>query len=146
MEGVEDILAPRDGRSFFDIDTSDAGVGAQGTTHWRMVLDRGPAFGSGTIQCQLMFDLFDATGQAPTFGINFTDDTDGTPITIVLGAPGSPYSVALSDGTDDQLTFTFTNIPNPVLTCHFDDGGTFDTWSDLYPSVVVQTIVVTSGR
>lgn len=146
MAGVEDMLAPRDGRSFFDIDTSDAGVGPTGVTHWRMVLDQGPAFGAGLVQAQFIFDLFDASGQAPTFAVNFTDDTDGAPIAIVLGGPGTAYRVALSDSSDDALTFAFTNTPNPVLTCNFDDGGTFDTWSDLYPSVVVQTIVVTSGR
>lgn len=141
----QDLVAPRDLTEFV-IDQTDAGVGANGVSHWRMVLDQGPAMGHGHLLDQVIFDLFDATGLAPTYSINFTDDIDGEPIVFTLGNPGSPYVVALSDGSDDVLSLTFTNIPNPVLTCHFDDGGTFDTWSDLYPSMVVQTIVNATGR
>jgi hypothetical protein len=140
-----DMVAPRLLEPF-DIDQTEAGVGENGVTHWRMVLDSGPAFGYGTKLMQIIFDLYDATGLAPTLTVNFTDDTDGVPVTITPGNPGSPYIVSFSDGSDDKLTLTVENIPNPLLTVAFDDGGTFDTWSDLYPSMVVQTIVNATGR
>ena len=140
-----DMVAPRD-LSAFVIDRSDAGVGADGVTHWRMVLEEGPAFGYAEILDQIVFDLYDATGLAPLYTVNFTDDIDNEPVVFVPGDPGSPYVVAFSDGSDDKLTFEFENTPNPVLTVHFEDGATFDTWSDLYPSVVVQTTLVTTGR
>jgi len=140
-----DMVAPRD-LSPFDIDRSDAGVGEDGVTHWRMVLEEGPAFGTAEVLDQIVFDLYDATGLAPLFTVDFTDDIDGEPIVFVPGDSGSPYVVTFSDGSDDKLTFVFENTPNPVLAVHFDDGATFDTWSDLYPSVVVQTTLVTTGR
>jgi len=140
-----DMVAPRD-LSPFDIDRSDAGTGADGVSHWRMVLEEGPAFGFSEILDQIVFDLYDATGLAPLYTVDFTDDVDGEPVVFIPGAAGSEYEVAFSDGSDDKLTFVFENTPNPVLTVHFDDGATFDTWSDLYPSVVVQTILVTTGR
>jgi hypothetical protein len=79
--------------------------------------------------------------------VHFSDDVDGTSIPFTPGAPGSPYVVAFTDAFDDGFnTATFTNIPNPVLTVAFTDDGQFDTWSDLYPSLVVQTIINATGR
>lgn len=145
VEDQTQMYAPRD-FSIFDIDRTSTGVGDNGVTHWRMVLEAGPAFGFAQVLSELIFDLYDVTGQAPTFSINFTDDTDGTLVPFTAGTPGSPYSVFFSDGTDDTLTGTPTVTPNPVLIVHYDDGATFDTWSDLYPSVTVQTIVIATGR
>jgi hypothetical protein len=137
--------APRVGR--FELpETEVGGVGANGRTHWRMVLDAGPAFGGAVNINQVMFDVVDRGNQSEYTAVAFSDDTDGTALAPTIGPPGSPTIVGLSDGTDDKLTFTVTIIPNPVLTVAFDDGGTFDTWSDLYPSLVVQTILVATGR
>jgi hypothetical protein len=122
------------------------GEGGAGATHWRMVLDQGPAWGNGRDLIQVIFDLDDTTGLAPPYVIDFTDDTDGTPAVATIGPPGSPYVVRFSDGADDALSFTIENIPNPVLTVAFTDEGTFDHWSDLYPSIVVQTVVIATGR
>jgi hypothetical protein len=124
-------------------------VGAEGhgATHWRMVLDAGPAMGGGVLFTQLQFNLDDVTGQAPPYTIAFTDDADGALPVVTIGPPGSPYVVKFTDGNEDGLTtLTFENIPNPVLTIAFTDEGVFDTWSDLYPSIVVQTVVIATGR
>lgn len=140
-----DMVAPRN-LGEFDIDRSNLGVGADGVSHWRMVLESGPAFGIAEVLDQVTFDLYDVTGLAPSLTVDFTDDADGVPIVFTLGNPGSPYQVAFSDDSDDKLTLEVQNTPNPVLTVAFDDGAAFDTWSDLYPSIVVQTSVVTTGR
>jgi hypothetical protein len=145
-DGGGDMIAPRSVHDDFVFDFTDAGIGENGVTHWRMVLDQGPAFGNRQLK-QFVFELFDATGQEPTFEVHFSDDVDGTSIPFTPGAPGSPYVVAFTDAFDDGFnTATFTNIPNPVLTVAFTDDGQFDTWSDLYPSLVVQTIINATGR
>lgn len=140
-EGCNYMVAPRNGQ----FNLGPLGDGGKGASHWRMVLDQGPTFG-GKLMSQFMFDLIDVTGQAPPLTIAFSDDSDETAVTPLIGSPGSPYVVGLSDGDDDKLTVTVVNTPNPVLTMAFDDGGTFDAWSNLSPSVVVQTVVVTTGR
>jgi hypothetical protein len=137
------MVAPRDGSQFA---LGPIGTDGKGATHWRMVLDQGPAMGSGNTMWQIMFDLIDVTGQAPPLTIAFTDDADGVPATPTIGGPGSPYVIAFTDGTDDKLTATVVNTPNAVLVIAFDDGGTFETWSDIFPSVVVQTMVIATGR
>lgn len=141
-DGCVHMIAPREP----NFALPPVGTDGEGATHWRMVLDSGPAFGSGRGIMQIMFDLDDVTDLAPPFTVDFTDDTDATPVTPTIGAPGSAYIVRFSDGTDDALNFTVLNIPNPVLTIAFTDDGQFDTWSDLYPSMVVQTIVIAKGR
>lgn len=141
-EGCTYMPAPRNGS--FDIDAF--GEDGHGVTHWRMVLDAGPAFGNFALE-QVLFDLDDVTGKAPPLTVAFTDDIDGVPATVTVGGPGSPYVVSMSDGSDDGFQLlTVTNIPNAILTVAFDDGGEFDTWSDLYPSIVVQSFVVSTGR
>lgn len=142
-ENVQYMVAPRDGSQFA---LGPIGTDGKGATHWRMVLDAGPAFGAGNTLWQAMFDLIDVTGQAPPLTIAFSDDTDGVPATPTIGGPGSPYVIAFTDGTDDKLTATVVNTPNAVLVIAFDDGGTFDTWSDIFPSVVVQSILIATGR
>jgi hypothetical protein len=134
------MIAPQSGGFFLP------GMPTDGAPHWRMVLDSGPAFGGRSL-VQIQFDLFDTSGLAPPLVIAFSDDTDGVPATVTIGPPGDPYVVKFSDGSDDGFgTLTPTNTPNPLLTVAFTDEGQFDTWSDLYPSVVVQTVVVSTGR
>lgn len=144
-ENCTHMTAPQAAGSQFNLGA--IGPDGHGATHWRMVLDAGPAFDGGAQQTQLRFNLEDVTGQAPPYTINFTDDTDGQLATVFIGPPGSPYVVRFSDNVDDGLnTLNFTNVPNPVLTIAFTDEGQFDTWSDVYPSIVVQTVVIATGR
>jgi hypothetical protein len=136
------MIAPREP----DFALGPVGTDGNGATHWRMVLDQGPAWGDALELYQLIFDLDDVTGQAPPLEVNFTDDTDDDPAVSTIGPPGSPYVVSFSDGSDDGLTLVVQNIPNPILTAHFTDNGQFDHWSDLYPSIVVQSVVIATGR
>jgi hypothetical protein len=151
-ESVGDPWVFRDNCSYMiaprtpNFDLGDVGEDGLGATHWRMVLDQGPAFGGGRDLMQIIFDLDDPTDLAPPFYVNFTDDTDGIPVVPVIGDAGSPYIVTFTDGSSDVLDYTVLNIPNPVLTIAYTDNGTFEHWSDLYPSMVVQTIVIAKGR
>lgn len=135
------MVAPSE--TYFDV---IAGPSA-GSTHWRMVLDEGPAFGGGTIIRQILFTFRDYAELGTPLSVSFTDDTDATPATVTITSE-SPYIVRLSDGTDDGLTFTATIIPNLSLTIAFsdaaDDGIT--AYGSFYPSVFGQTMVITTGR
>lgn len=143
-ENCQYMVAPRTGT--FDLPA--VGDTGQGATHWRMVLDQGPVMGGTWGQfLQIIFDLEDVTGQAPPLEILFTDDTDGIPVVATIGGAGNPFEVRFSDGSDDGFnTLTLINVPNPVLNITFNDEAVFDTWSDLYPSTVVQTIVISTGK
>lgn len=136
------LLAPHTGTSFGIANDTTLGTGAK---QWRMVLDAGPAFGGSFPITEIQFNVIDSEELTSQVFVAFTDDTDGTLVTATIGIPGSPYVVAFSDGTDDALTLNVSNTPNPVLTVAFTDDSTFDTWSDLYPSVIVQTVVVATG-
>lgn len=136
------MLAPHTGETFGL--AGDATLG-EGATRWRMVLDAGPAFGGTYTASEILFNVIDSEELVAQLTVAFSDDVDGDPVFPTLGAPGTPYIVAFSDGSSDVLSLTLENTPNPVLTIAFTDEGTFETWSDLYPSVTVQTIVVATG-
>jgi hypothetical protein len=141
-EDANFMVAPRTGR--FDLDTTELGDGA---THWRMVLDAGPAFRDNYSLAQFIFNLDDVGALSNTLAIAFTDDADNAPPTPTVTAI-SPYNVAFTDGTSDVLTFDLTNVPNFDGTLAFTDGTSdvLEFYSDLLPSIFAQTVVISRGR
>jgi hypothetical protein len=134
------MVAPRTGN--FGL----SGIG-DGATHWRMVLNSGPAFRENYVLCQFMFNLTDSGSMSTTLRIDFSDDVDGLrPTVTIVGA--SPYNVSFTDGTSDTLNFTLSNVPNFTGSLAFTDGTSdaLEFYSDLLPSIYPQTIVVATGR
>lgn len=146
-EDAQYALAPHDPSTIFDFTPGSGGLDADGATHWRMVLDAGPAFGGGVNLRQIMFNLWDVTNQGPPLSVAFSDDTDGVfPTLTVTGL--SPFVVDFKDGTDDKLDATATIINNPIMSVDFSDGtdDALTAVGSFFPSRVVQTTVVATGR
>lgn len=145
-ENARYALAPHDG-SVFDLTPGSGGLNEDGATHWRMVLDAGPAFGGGVNLRQIMFNLWDVSNQGAPLTLAFTDDTDTAyPTLTVTGL--SPYTVDFKDGSDDKLDATATIINNPIMSVAFSDAEEdgLTAIGSFYPSRVVQTTVVATGR
>jgi hypothetical protein len=140
-EAVQHMLAPHTGETFGRSGDVDLGDGA---THWRMVLDEGPAFG-GINTYEIVFDLIDSESLIAALGIEFTDDADGLLPTATVTSE-SAYTVKFTDGTDDVITATIENLPNPLLDITFTDEGEFTARGNFEPTMFVQTVVVATGR
>lgn len=139
-EDAQYMLAPSpDG---FGLDPSTAAA-----THWRMVLESGPAFGNVASINQIMFNLVDSGQQQTYFGVAFTDGTDDALSATISVTTGDPFTVAFTDGTDDALTFTLSIVVNPLISIAFDDGtDQLVAFGDFYPLPFVQSSTIVTGR
>lgn len=140
-ENCDYCLAPNTGETFGLKGVPGIGDGA---THWRMVLDAGPAFGNHSIY-EVMFNLHDIGDQTVAFEAFFSDDVDGA-LPVVSITSLSPFFVQFSDGADDKIGGTFTNTPNPLLSAFFTDESTMTFRASFEPSTYVQTVVVMTGK
>lgn len=134
-----------DSNGTFNFPRNDStGVPVAGCTHWRMVLESGPAFAQSVYQ--IMFDLQDPGDTSLPLTAAFTDDTDGL-LPVLTMVAGNPRRVAFTDGDSDVLTGTLTIIPNLHLTANFSDGDSdvLEAYGSFYPSTVVQTIINSKG-
>lgn len=81
-----------------------------------------------------------------TYYAFFTDQDGLIPVTLTLGPAGSPFTVRLSDGDSDVLNAALTLKANHVLRVAFSDEAELDAFSDIFPSIVVQTMLHANGR
>jgi hypothetical protein len=131
--------------------TAAAGFGLPddgGHLKWRMVLEAGPAFGNDKLLAQVIFHLDDPGNQDPGLSVAFTDDIDEEPPLLQPAVAGSPYIILFTDGSDDALAAPLSVTFNAILTIEFTDGTSdqLTMFSDLFPSVVVQTFTHATGR
>lgn len=86
-----------------------------------------------------------ATGN-PILSVAFTDDIPELTGELTIGAP-APYTVvALSDNVDDALTGVVTIDEHFVFRFDITDDSQIDAFSPIFPSIISQTILVSTGR
>lgn len=89
---------------------------------------------------------FSAWQEPSTYHAFFIDDGGLNDIVMSVTSPGSPFVVRLSDGDSDALMVTPTITQNLILRADFTDSAELDAFSDIFPSIIVQTMIQTSGR